>query len=73
MNKNKILKSKTVVVKCANKYVKMYVKVYVNTYQVTPVSLQEVLSVGTGTFMDETIPRANEVDIWVLWNIKQLS
>lgn len=41
----------------------MYVKLYVNTYQVTLVSLQEVLSVGTGTFMDETIPRANKVDI----------
>lgn len=42
-------------------------------YQVTPVGLQKVLSVGTGTFVDETIPRANKVDIRVLWIIKQLS
>lgn len=39
----------------------------------TPVGLQKVLSVGTGTFVDETIPRANKVDIRVLWIIKQLS
>lgn len=39
----------------------------------TLVNLQEVLSVGRGTFMDETVPRANKVDIRVLWNIKQPS
>lgn len=42
-------------------------------YQVTPVSLQEVLSVGTGTFVDESVPSTNKVDIRVLSNIKQLS
>lgn len=39
----------------------------------TPVSLQEVLSVRTGTLMDEPIPCANKVDIRVLGNITQLS
>lgn len=51
----------------------MYVILNVNTYQVTPVSLQEVLSVRTGTLMNEPIPCANKVDIRVLGNITQLS
>lgn len=65
---NVVVKS---VVKSVN--VIIYVILYVNTYQVTPVSLQEVLSVRTGTLMDEPIPCSNKVDIRVLGNITQLT